>query len=518
MNLAFLTQLTREGFKVTQCEYVSPDSTGPQSIRDRPVLDSARPALSLFSRCQPARSRLRPLGTAPANAAMRTIKLVIVGESHTGKVCRGAHLSILHSTLTRNACCRPACEHKYATARHKACSWCSQPCSLSPVGSRVDIGLPLARISTASRCRITATRTSRSRSRSGCESMSCVLSDTCTDTAQDTAGQERFSSLSRAFFRGADAVLLVFDVNVPETLQSLRKWWETFCDYAPVPEDEAYRFCTVFVGNKIDLAAGTQVSGKPVVSEADARAFIESLLPSRNTSPSQPSPPESVATERPPPVTPSGSSEGLEDITNLQRSSSIDIRSNGHGYGDISYARHHKLEPTGSRATSRSRFAGTINTVKTGISVYHTPSSSLFNTSAFVSAPSSPPSPYGSPRPTYSRKRLSSSTLLLLKGLDDDSTLSDNDLDESPDTRTLKAGSQHEEPEEGPRLFFTSAKTGESVADVFAYVARRVVARAEWDETHIRDSLTMSEADSEITIRPTATSHFRQRISSGCCA
>ncbi|KAF8058567.1 hypothetical protein FPV67DRAFT_1366674, partial [Lyophyllum atratum] len=42
---------------------------------------------------------------------------------------------------------------------------------------------------------------------------------------QDTAGQERCSSLSTAFFRGADAALLKFDVNAPVTMTALTKWW-----------------------------------------------------------------------------------------------------------------------------------------------------------------------------------------------------------------------------------------------------------------------------------------------------
>jgi hypothetical protein len=39
-------------------------------------------------------------------------------------------------------------------------------------------------------------------------------------------------------------------------------------------------------------------------------------------------------------------------------------------------------------------------------------------------------------------------------------------------------------PLRGPKVFFTSAKTGAGVSDVFGYVARRVVMRWEWEETH----------------------------------
>jgi Ras-related protein Rab-7A len=39
-------------------------------------------------------------------------------------------------------------------------------------------------------------------------------------------------------------------------------------------------------------------------------------------------------------------------------------------------------------------------------------------------------------------------------------------------------------PPRGPKLFFTSAKTGSGVSEVFAYVARRVVVRWEWEEAN----------------------------------
>ncbi|KAJ7865165.1 P-loop containing nucleoside triphosphate hydrolase protein, partial [Mycena olivaceomarginata] len=68
----------------------------------------------------------------------------------------------------------------------------------------------------------------------------------------DTAGQERFSSLASAFFRGADAAILMYDVTAPDTLYALRKWWDEFKDKAPVREEEMSGFCVAVVGNKVD--------------------------------------------------------------------------------------------------------------------------------------------------------------------------------------------------------------------------------------------------------------------------
>ncbi|KAI0314547.1 P-loop containing nucleoside triphosphate hydrolase protein, partial [Amylostereum chailletii] len=90
--------------------------------------------------------------------------------------------------------------------------------------------------------------------------------DTVTLQIWDTAGQERFSSLSSAFFRGADAVLLMFDVNRPDTLHALERWWAEFCERAPVADEDMEDYCCVVVGNKIDAAP----ESGPAVSETDA--------------------------------------------------------------------------------------------------------------------------------------------------------------------------------------------------------------------------------------------------------
>ncbi|KAJ7495545.1 P-loop containing nucleoside triphosphate hydrolase protein, partial [Mycena latifolia] len=62
----------------------------------------------------------------------------------------------------------------------------------------------------------------------------------------DTAGQERFS----AFFRGADAAVLMYDLTNAETLHALEGWWAEFRVKAPV--EDVNGFCVCVVGNKLD--------------------------------------------------------------------------------------------------------------------------------------------------------------------------------------------------------------------------------------------------------------------------
>lgn len=51
-----------------------------------------------------------------------------------------------------------------------------------------------------------------------------ILGASADRITKDTAGQERFAGLSSAFFRGADAVILMYDATAPETLHALDKW------------------------------------------------------------------------------------------------------------------------------------------------------------------------------------------------------------------------------------------------------------------------------------------------------
>uniref|UniRef100_A0A0B6ZNC9 Uncharacterized protein n=1 Tax=Arion vulgaris TaxID=1028688 RepID=A0A0B6ZNC9_9EUPU len=90
-----------------------------------------------------------------------------------------------------------------------------------------------------------------------CERISTIGTDTCarrlkvdgTDiqvTLWDTAGVERFRTVTRNFYRNAQAILLVFSVDEPSTLLYLSRWEQDAREYAPT----AQRF---LVGNKIDM-------------------------------------------------------------------------------------------------------------------------------------------------------------------------------------------------------------------------------------------------------------------------
>jgi len=67
----------------------------------------------------------------------------------------------------------------------------------------------------------------------------------------DTAGQERFQSLGPAFYRGADACVLVFDVTNTASFESLEKWKTDFLVQSHTPDPDKLPF--IVLGNKSDL-------------------------------------------------------------------------------------------------------------------------------------------------------------------------------------------------------------------------------------------------------------------------
>ncbi|XP_076456554.1 uncharacterized protein LOC143290886 [Babylonia areolata] len=79
----------------------------------------------------------------------------------------------------------------------------------------------------------------------------------------DTAGQDRFRNIVSTFYRGAHAILLVYDVTDMTSLQSVPQWRAEIERYAT---DKAQH---VLVGNKSDL------KGKREVTSEDARAVAQ---------------------------------------------------------------------------------------------------------------------------------------------------------------------------------------------------------------------------------------------------
>ena len=74
----------------------------------------------------------------------------------------------------------------------------------------------------------------------------------------DTAGQEKYKSLSKSFFRNAHAALFVFALNRMETFQHITEWVELFKEN----HDRVDKIPKYLIGNKSDLIKSREVDQK----------------------------------------------------------------------------------------------------------------------------------------------------------------------------------------------------------------------------------------------------------------
>lgn len=337
---------------------------------------------------------------------------------------------------------------------------------------------------------------------------------------QDTAGQERFSSLSTAFFRGADAALLMFDVNEPETLVALKKWWEEFRERAPLYDEDLEDYCCVVVGNKTDLVNSKSLGSTSIVSEEQAFRFLDDLIP-----PSSPRPPSPVEEEVPITIEEVASEEPTSHRDDSDKNLSFSFSRLRSQSIDINQYLHRGRSKRSSWSSANIN-NGTLTSTHTGVTSYHTPSSSLFD--VYASARSSPHPPsvssrLSSPMRTQSRTSSFSSTSSSAPTITPSLFTRSRDQAASTTTTpnvsppTLDTMSYHPlPPERGPKLFFTSAKTGEGVPEVFEYIARRVVTRWEYEEAI--DARTLRVQDPSETIRLGLTrGESNKRLPGSCC-
>lgn len=71
----------------------------------------------------------------------------------------------------------------------------------------------------------------------------------------DTAGQEKFRAITKAYYKGAVGALLVYDITNRSSFENISKWYEEIKTYS----EQQNFIVTMLVGNKLDLADNRQV-------------------------------------------------------------------------------------------------------------------------------------------------------------------------------------------------------------------------------------------------------------------
>jgi len=90
-------------------------------------------------------------------------------------------------------------------------------------------------------------------------------------TIWDTAGQERFRTLTSSYYRGAQGIVLTYDVTRRETFYHINTWLEEVEKYTPGGTKDVI---LVLVGNKVDLESERQVSTKEGEAWARQRGML----------------------------------------------------------------------------------------------------------------------------------------------------------------------------------------------------------------------------------------------------
>jgi small GTP-binding protein len=103
----------------------------------------------------------------------------------------------------------------------------------------------------------------------GMASFALELREGLTIELNDTAGQERFRSMTSTYFRRANVAILAYDISSPKSLDALGAFYTAFKDSAPADAK------AIIVGLKSDLAD----TASPKVDTSQAEAFAAKLEP-----------------------------------------------------------------------------------------------------------------------------------------------------------------------------------------------------------------------------------------------
>ncbi len=97
----------------------------------------------------------------------------------------------------------------------------------------------------------------------------------------DTAGQERFRNITNQYYKGADGIVLVFDVTDEASFEKIKDWMDQIL--SNTNKDE---ICLVLLGNKCDVEAVKRSikpeQGRELANELNINYFETSALSGYN--------------------------------------------------------------------------------------------------------------------------------------------------------------------------------------------------------------------------------------------
>ena len=95
----------------------------------------------------------------------------------------------------------------------------------------------------------------------------------------DTAGQERYRSVTKMFYKDANAALLIYDITLQLSFDEIKNYW-----LGQVKESAPENVILAIVGNKIDLFDNEQVDEKAAKELAKENNAFFTFTSAKNTS------------------------------------------------------------------------------------------------------------------------------------------------------------------------------------------------------------------------------------------
>ena len=95
----------------------------------------------------------------------------------------------------------------------------------------------------------------------------------------DTAGQDRFRSITKNYYKGAHGIILIYDVTSRKTFDNVKNW------VAQIKEEVTDKVSIILVGNKIDVVDGRKVQteeGQKMAKECGLSFFETSAKSGQN--------------------------------------------------------------------------------------------------------------------------------------------------------------------------------------------------------------------------------------------
>ena len=93
----------------------------------------------------------------------------------------------------------------------------------------------------------------------------------------DTAGQERFKTVTSAYYRGADGIIIVFDQTDRESFNNIQKWIDDISKYST--EEPA----KIIIANKDDVPNEKKIVKIEDISEMEKKTGLEVIKTSAKT-------------------------------------------------------------------------------------------------------------------------------------------------------------------------------------------------------------------------------------------